>query len=689
MISRLCIFNTDLVNKYNQRIPLRGLAKGLIDNPYGMPQCMGHDKHRPVGWAKLLGLYFEKGVCSLIGVSNIYEGENENKILCEKYSSFQKKFLYDATINSKQQLLEAGTIYQCTSPQITHVGCSALVDNDIAAKVFPELFDKCDDDGLIALSDVLVDFTYFGDGIFCSKTNNFAVIVHQYFRKRLSIHNNYCNLFLNELILTKKSNWNVKIRIDRNVLGWKHDVQRSIELEYWYGPKFDNDISKIPYGIAKYKASKIDEEFNLIDSTDFFWYNDKQTHTFQCEEIATEPSVGISSELYGMRYIHSIFNHDKQSIVHFDAAIRMYNEEKYLKRLDSTVDKVDKDCLYTKLFRIDGQIEVSDWKRLCVLYMQGNTLVSEYFGIKQFPDKNNHEIKEISRGEKLSKGLYRKEYGPRAFLSYIDGAIDSDKFDEFDIFSDGENKNSVVDSDSIELVKELKKNGLNLQFPDNVLRMDVNDSYINIPTIKISNDENFEKKISLIIQSLCSVLSLYKNHYSQKNIAFTLAWPFLERIAKLSFIGGINDVLDCVNQVTTLPKTEKEFLDFAEKIQKNINQYNVLENTYDKLSSIGLNGNIRLLRKSILASESKTIKLDENGKIIIELANDAIDFLKKLYLKPVLALNITSSQCSVCGKEYQFCEHQKYKDENCFENIKDFQFKGIFWSINDECYIGK
>lgn len=60
MQSFLGIFNTDLVNKYKQRIPLRALAKSFIDSPSGLPQCLGHDMHRPAGWAELLGLHFEK-----------------------------------------------------------------------------------------------------------------------------------------------------------------------------------------------------------------------------------------------------------------------------------------------------------------------------------------------------------------------------------------------------------------------------------------------------------------------------------------------------------------------------------------------------------------------------------------------------------------------------------------------------
>ena len=484
------------------------------------------------------------------------------------------------------------------------------------------------------------------------------------------------------MIQSDNPKWNAKIRIDRNMLGWKHGVKRSIELEYWYGPKFNDDVSKIQKGVARHKSSENESLYNLIDSTEFSWYYDNQSHTFECEEITTQPSVGVSEEQYGFRYIHSIYEHDKHSIVHFDAAIKMYNKEERLNRLGQSLDKVEKNISYTKLFRIDGSLDVSEWKRLCVLFMQGNSLVSEYFGIKQFDDNDAITASPNEPyGEKISNRLYRKEYGVRAFLSCVDGEIHSDAIDEFDVFSNGENECSVVDYDVIELVKELHKKGMELHIPDSVIRMDVADSYINIPTIKISDDEKFDKKVLIVLQSLCSVLKLYKEHYCQKNVALTLAWPFLERIAKLSFVGRIQDVLDCVAKINRFPKTKEEFLDFAEDLQKDINLHTAEENTFDKLSPIGLNGNMRLHRRPIESSSCKIIR--EDGKLFIDLSEEMAEIAQNHKILPVIAFNIKSSLCSICGKEYWNCEHQRFVDGNCSEIITDADIIGCFWSVHD------
>lgn len=681
MQSFLGIFNTNLVNKYKQRIPLRVLAKSFIDCPLGLPQCIGHDSHRPAGLAELLGLHFEKNICSLIGISNVPESDDENKWICQKHNIAHQKYVDEMTKDSRKTFLESLKALGCDLPKITYAGCCIALGENIAVKVFPELFNKCDDDGLISVSDILTDFTYYGDGIFCSKNNDYAILAHQFFRRRLSIHNSYCNLFLNELIQSNNSNWNAKIRIDRNALGWKHNAKRSIELEYWYGPKFDDDVSKIPKGVARHKASEKESLYNLVDSTEFSWYNDKHSHTFECEEITTQPSVGVSEEQYGFRYIHSIYEHDQQSIVHFDAAIKLYNEEEYVKRLDQSLDKVDKNIPYTKLFRIDGQLAVSDWKRLCVLFMQGNSLVSEYFGVKQFSDKAD-DVKEVVHGERLSNSLYKNEYCVRAFLSCVDGTVESDSVDEFDVLNDGEHEYSVIDYDVIELVKELHKKGMELHIPDSVIRMDVADSYINIPTIKISDDEKFDKKVLIVLQSLCSVLKLYDEHYCQECVAFTIAWPFMGRIAKLSFIGGIRDVLDCVEKIDIFPKTEEQFLDFAEEIQRNINLHAANNCTYDKLSPIGLNGNIRLHRATMRSSDIQIVQ--KKDELAIKLSEEATEIAKKYNIVAVAAWNVKSSLCTICGKDYWHCAHRVFLDRDCKIEIKDAKHLGFFWSIGDK-----
>ncbi len=73
-----------------------------------------------------------------------------------------------------------------------------------------------------------------------------------------------------------------------------------------------------------------------------------------------------------------------------DGAIRLYSDEQILQRWEVNINKAGKNTTYTKLFRVDGKLELLDWKKLCILYYKGNPLLFEYFGIKEFDLKILH-----------------------------------------------------------------------------------------------------------------------------------------------------------------------------------------------------------------------------------------------------------------------------------------------------------
>lgn len=140
MKSILGIFNTDLVNKYKQRVPLRALAKSFIDGPFGLPQCLGHDMHRPAGWAELLGLHFDKNICSLIGVSNVPENDEEGELICRKHKVARQKYVDEMTRDLRKPFLESLKALGFGTPKITYAECCIALEENIAVKLFPEFF---------------------------------------------------------------------------------------------------------------------------------------------------------------------------------------------------------------------------------------------------------------------------------------------------------------------------------------------------------------------------------------------------------------------------------------------------------------------------------------------------------------------------------------------------------------------
>ncbi|MBA5603866.1 hypothetical protein H3H36_00625 [Duganella sp. FT3S] len=110
-------------------------------------------------------------------------------------------------------------------------------------------------------------------------------------------------------------------------------------------------------------------------------------HVRQLAAKQLDPQVSSESRCpigpgstYGCRYAHAEFSANEDAITHFDGAIRAYPAEAYFDRIDTSIDKAGKHSDYSKLFRLDGGLPISDWKRLLTDYFQGNALIPEYLG---------------------------------------------------------------------------------------------------------------------------------------------------------------------------------------------------------------------------------------------------------------------------------------------------------------------
>ena len=127
---------------------------------------------------------------------------------------------------------------------------------------------------------------------------------------------------------------------------------------------------------------------------------------------------------------------------------------------------------------------------------------------------------------------------------------------------------------------------------------------------------------------------------------------------------------------------EKRNENFAEEIQKSINQHTAKDCTYDKLSPIGLNGNIRLHRATMQSSDIQIVQ--KKDELAIKLSEEATEIAKKYNIVAMAAWNVKSSLCSVCGKDYWHCAHRVFLDRDCKIEIKDAKHLGFFWSIGDK-----
>ncbi|MCB0476459.1 MAG: hypothetical protein KDC69_12335, partial [Flavobacteriaceae bacterium] len=77
MKTSFSIFSTDEVNRYGHQIALSALEDGVWQSGVvGLPMHLGHDMHRPTGWAIPFGIYLEPTIAYTVGRTLLAEDDN-------------------------------------------------------------------------------------------------------------------------------------------------------------------------------------------------------------------------------------------------------------------------------------------------------------------------------------------------------------------------------------------------------------------------------------------------------------------------------------------------------------------------------------------------------------------------------------------------------------------------------------
>ncbi|MGV7120315.1 hypothetical protein [Sphingopyxis sp. 550A] len=358
--------------------------------PAGVPINMSHDKHRLIGWALPKGVYVAKDMARQVALMLGAETTEE----LEQFGKLREAFREHAEERrATPHLAELRDRLVGFAGDDCKVECSeaaALCAPGLAAAIFPDLFDPespiVDKDGLIDLDALLSVAEQVEPGVFHERSRDLILFAHPFFRRNLSRRN--C---LNQYVLrsfcaaAETEEVRGRLRLDPDMVGHPGSVRPIMELEWWNGPSYNDDISTIPTGVTEHKSSGREREYSEIDKTQLWWKDPErrgaaQIRTFEIEELIEQPSVGLGDNNFGCRYAHAEYDADARHISHFDGAIRAYGGDAYLERIDLRIDRAGKRSSYNKLFRLDGEIPVPQWKRVLSDFYRGNPLVPEYLG---------------------------------------------------------------------------------------------------------------------------------------------------------------------------------------------------------------------------------------------------------------------------------------------------------------------
>ncbi|MDB5582319.1 MAG: hypothetical protein JWR80_7495 [Bradyrhizobium sp.] len=405
MRQSLACFATDGVNLDNMLLPLSELVAyverhvalcGRRGLPIGLPLNISHDWCRPAGWSRSTGVHLAKDKGRQIGT--IFEpitAEEREEIIALAHS-FWRHDQVDRVSPHADDLRARIAGATTLDVKLGAVGAAVASAPGLGADLYPEFFVAgsafVDKDGLVDYAVLLERTEQLFPGIFHEPVRDLILFAHPFFRRSLSRMNSLNPYALESFhhAATTSTGVRGRLRLDPDLVGHPDSARATMEMEYWRGPHFDENIAKIAAGVAEHKANSRDRYFSGVDKTQIWWKNPEerrhpdtgayQVRTFEIEELIEDPSAGLGSDHYGCRYAHAEYDLANGVISHFDGAIRAYGGDAYLDRLDLAIDRAGKRSDYTKLFRLDGQVPVSNWKRLLTDFYRGNKLVPEYLG---------------------------------------------------------------------------------------------------------------------------------------------------------------------------------------------------------------------------------------------------------------------------------------------------------------------
>jgi len=342
---------------------------------YGVPSTLGHDMTRFLGWTRALCLHMEPGLTRLVGVTELPDAESERRQMQTEFQAYLNQRTLDLTEPYSEELLRRLAPKLRQEHLVAAPDCTAVLQPGLARSVFPEVFEGADNDGLLPLASLHA----IGPGIF--EKNGLVLFAHGFFRRSLSRLNGLNDAFLSVLQdLVADRALDVRLALDQDLVGLARSYKAHMELMYWWGPCFSDDLEGIPEGVCVHEAPQLLRALHGISRCEFRWYTQGGRKAFECEEIRDMPSLGVRVDRYGCRFVHSLLDEGTGLPTHVDGAGRMYDTRSIQIRRGTSIAKTRRDTDYRKLWRVDGMLGVAKWKELVSHYFRDNHLVGEYFG---------------------------------------------------------------------------------------------------------------------------------------------------------------------------------------------------------------------------------------------------------------------------------------------------------------------
>lgn len=679
--------NSDNINRYNILFPITTLEANLKQTfRDGISSCIGHDIHRAYGLIYPRGLFFEPKITRLLGINLIPENAEDQKIINTRHQYNMMSRIKEGFEKDGDKLLALVEKSIIGNWFKVEPSCVAIHNTGIAARHFSVLFSLKDDAGLIAINELLKDFTYIGEGVFKHKFSECCIFAHSYFRRSQSVYNNFHFYFLNELLsLSGIDEIHTKICLDEDLIGYTPSYLPAMELEYHWGPLFNDDISAIRNGVTRYECDETERIFSGILSTEFYWKTDGSEKTFELEEMKENPTPVNQVETYHCRYMHSIYNTDLQTFVHFDGAIRSYGIDEMYERLGLSFLTFGRRAEYKKLFRIDGRLPIHLWKLLVIHYMQDNPLIYEYFGVGTERNAQKIHSKVLEPVYEYLPFAIEKKDGIRLYVTYhplTDKLIEGRYIEILDNVTTEAGSQNAVEHFVYEIKKSLMHLGEDLEIPADTWVLKPYDRFINVPSI-MHHGAQAKDLLDKTITAFINLFRAMQEHKKDFDLSITFAFVIEDRLVRISTYGQLDNLVEWMSKNMPCPITSS---DFTKWIESQRNYISAFEYSPDRplITSLAKPDGVIYIKRKPVEFKYSFYEDEEGLKYEIELsATNAVEkLLQEGLIEPCMLAHIRAMSWSDTGESYFDGPRSKWLDDNseAAVQITDAAALSLFWS---------
>ena len=683
------VFNSSLVNRQGSMFPVSVLESTLEQgwkNP--RPSNLGHDAHRPVGWAETLALHLQPKLARLLGRISVVENAEEAAFAEKLVQHFHAQRLAEVDSEKRASLHSRIKEHLSQNASIFVPNCVAYKDAGLARRVFASIFARADKDGLVpvaALHPIL-------PGVF--EQDGLILFAHPFFRRALSRLNTLNEPFLKRLQhLSIDPQLDLRIALDPDLVGLAETALTSIELQYWWGPHFSDELPNVQLGVTRHDNDEIERIFNGISRTEFWWYEQKE-RTFECEEVLDNPSLGVSSDHFGCRFVHSIVDPKTGRSKHLDGAVRMYGQEAMLSRLDVDLMHAGRRSQYTKLWRVDQEIDVPTWKALISDYFRDNHLVGEYLGGKEEDDQLTRPRTVTLDSPTASITDFApctmsQGDGVRISISYrpIAESLAGERiFVPTEEITLPDGKSSYVEACTIDLIKLLRRRGDKAEPPPDAVYLAFEDLVFGLPLIAHCGS-NAVQDAQRTVDAIAEFNAALVKHQQDRMLGFHIGIRLADRDVIFSCAGHVNDLAQWLgSDCARLPQSREAIGLWAEtatdeltKLFPDARDIPPLENMFK------VTGLLTIDRKILAPDEHDVVRNPRTGAPIVGLKNHpnvtrALPLIRSRGLTITPAWQLISTTCDHCGDAYESCSCIKFVDGNVSDTAKDGRLLAFFWT---------